>query len=96
MARNGSDNVWTGDKSHGNFYCHHCGDQVPIGFQHYHASDVPHLEQKQSTINEQLDILQKIAERGFNQAQSDRISKHIDLWQNVLNEIQRTKKLLQE
>ncbi len=30
----------TGDKKHGGFYCQKCGEQVPVGFQHYHADEL--------------------------------------------------------
>ena len=54
-------NEYTGDKKDGNFHCHACGEQVAVGFKHYHASDVPVLEKKiaalQRAIEEQREAV---------------------------------------
>lgn len=44
-------NRYTGDQKHGNRYCHSCGDQTPIGFQHFHAED---LLKANDTLRDQL------------------------------------------
>jgi len=36
-------NERTGNPTDGNKYCHECGNQVPAGFKHHHAKDVPSL-----------------------------------------------------
>jgi len=47
-------NEYTGDQSDGNFYCNMCGDHVPVGFKHHHASDVPRLEKQVAELERQL------------------------------------------
>lgn len=37
-------NERTGDRRDGNFYCSDCGGQVPVGYRHHHAADVPKLK----------------------------------------------------
>lgn len=36
----------TGDRKDGNYYCYKCGEQVPVGVKHHHASEVPELKRR--------------------------------------------------
>lgn len=47
------------------------------------------------TLIEQLEILRRIGERGLKYAQDDSASYHVDCWQHLLDELERTYNLLQ-
>ena len=44
-----------------------------------------------NTVSEQLEILRRISERGLNTAQINKESSYVDIFQHLLDEIQRTK-----
>ena len=50
MRDNGYYDEYTGNKEDGNFYCKAGGDQVPVGFKHHHASEVPALKKKIASL----------------------------------------------
>ena len=59
MTIYGSYNENTGNKEHGGFYCQKCGEQVPIGFQHYHADELL------KKIREDEKTLKQLSEKTF-------------------------------
>ena len=59
-------NEYTGNPTDGNKYCQKCGNQVPAGFKHYHAEDVPRLQRR---IADVIDELEK--EAGLREGRSE-------------------------
>jgi len=47
-------NEHTGNHTDGNYYCQQCGNQVPAGFKHHHAKDVPHLKRQVAKLEATL------------------------------------------
>jgi len=47
-------NEHTGNPKDGNKYCQKCGNQVPAGFKHYHAEDVPRLQRRIADVIDEL------------------------------------------
>lgn len=75
MATIGFFNERTDDKNDGNYYCQECGEQVPIGFKHHHASKVPALKKRIVELEALVEQLRKSALMGDPNANQDQDSR---------------------
>jgi len=51
---NGFYDEYTASQLDMSFYCHICGHQVPTGFRHHHASDIPKFLKRIKELEKQL------------------------------------------